>query len=1204
VFTPVDDWYGTTYVRMALKDEGDLTNTQVISLSWGSVNDAPIISPSVPNPYIIVEGTVGVKVTDGHNLTISLTPYENDHWGESVHSNLTWTVAGFDPVFISNISGENSTDDTIIITPRGEWKGNTNITLRLWDGNGAYIDAVVNLTFNDAPIINGTIPNAASEEDNPITLDLNNYEYNVQTESVDNDLRWYVTTWNSTAIKYITGQNGTSDVLTFYPQDDWYGTTTVTVALRRVSSGLVAWQDVRLTWTPVKDLPIIYPSIPNPYTNTTSGRSGSMVNEDNNITIYLTTYEHDHWGEGINANLTWTVVSYNTSVIKYIIGDNATNDKIVFVPADDYWGSTNVTLRLWDADGNYTDQIVSLIWLPVNEYPWISPTIPDQSANEDFNISINLTAYEHDRTNESIGTNLNWSVKSYNSSAISTPILGQNSSNDTLTFVPVTDWYGTTQITLVLVDEGGLTAEQVINLTWYPVNDAPDISPAISNPSPVDENNPINLSLKNNEHDHWGESVDANLTWSVRSYNTSVIKYIFVNSSEDNITIVPADNYHGTTNITLRLLDGEGAYTKQDIALTWLSVNEPPTIIGRIGDRSALEDIPITIILNNHESDVANESTDDGLLWYISIWNGSAINYITGQNDTNDTLTFYPQNDWYGTTNVTITLKDDNGGRGGVKADSQVINLTWIPVNDDPKITPRVPPRVAYEDTIIAINLTGYESDSWGESVNANLTWSVPYYNKSAIADIAGQNSYSDTITFTPIKYWHGTTNVTLRLWDGDGLYAEQEINITWLSVDNSPWIEPEIPAQYANEDNNITLYLKPYEHDAYGESVDVNLTWDIQNLTGNVTIGKIDNTTDTIVLLPAADWYGAINATLILRDGSGRTATQAINLTWYSVNDAPRISKIPDLNLTTQVTKWIELMTYIWDDNATSQILISTNNSYATVYNANHTMRSEYPKGISTDVIFFSVSDGEYTTNSTISVTIKDYLEFKFTEGENITLAFGESVTYSIMLVNNGEYSTFKLSVQSSDPKISVNVDNATILLGAGEAKKVTFTIHAAKDVPPGEYNITITGSTEDGKISYSKTLNTMITEGKKEGSLLPIIVAIVGIGVASGVIGAIIYRRRMYAGAKEQPLTPPTTEEAQKAEEMQPLPQPETPPQEQTPGEVPPPEQPSELPAPPQEQPKEELQPEQPQVEEPKIPPKIPPKVPPKRGPPIPKK
>ncbi|MFA5772809.1 MAG: kelch repeat-containing protein [Thermoplasmata archaeon] len=1215
IFTPQDDWYGITYVTIALKDEGDLTATQVVRLAWSSVNDPPFISPSVPNPYIIKEGTVGIKVTDGHNLSIALTPYENDHWGESNHSNLTWTVVRYDTLIISSISGENSTDDTITLTPRGEWGGNTNITLRLRDGDGAYIDVEVNLTFNDAPMINGTVPDAASEEDNPIVLDLNNYEYNVQTETEDNDLRWYVSAWNSTAIKYIVGQNGTNDTLVFYPQENWYGRTTVTITLRKVSSGLTAWQDVQLTWTPVKDTPVISPGIPSPYT-IQSGRSGSLVNENNNITVYLTTYECDRWGESVNANLTWTVSLYDTSVIKYVLGQNSTDDKITFVPANDYWGTTNVTLRLWDADGNYTEQNVSLFWLPVNEPPWISPTIPDQSASEDLNISVNLTAYEHDHTNESIGVGLNWYVASYTPSVISV-ILGQNSSNDTLTFVPVTDWYGTTQITLVLVDGGGLTAEQAINLTWYPVNDLPFISPRISDPLPVDENNPINLSLKAYEHDHWGESVDANLTWAVSSYNTSLIKYIIgENSAEDNITIAPADNYHGAAHITLRLWDGDGAYVEQEINLTWLSVNEPPTILGEIGDRVALEDVPISINLTTFESDIANESTGDGLLWYISYWNGSAINYVTGQNNTNDTLTFYPQKDWYGITNVTIVLTDDDGGKGGVKTDSQVINLTWLPVNDVPIITPKISNKIADEDISITINLTGYETDAWAESVNANLTWMVSYYNKSAIANITGQNSSNDTITFIPVKYWHGTTNVTLRLQDGEGLYAEQEVNLTWRSIDTPPWIEPRVPDQYANEDNNITLYLKPYEHDAYGESVDANLTWSIQNLTENVTIGKIDNTTDTITLVTYPDWYGVINATLVLRDGSGRTVVQAINLTWYSVNDAPRISKIPDLNLTAHVTKWIELMPYIWEDNKTSQIIISTNSGYATVYNTNHSMQIEYSKGISKDTIFFTVSDGQYTTNSTISVTVKDYLEFKSTEEGNITLEFGKSTTYSIMLVNNGDYTTFKVSAQSSNSKLTIGIDNTTVSLDTGESKKVTFTISAAKDLPPGEYNITITGSTEDGKISYSKGLSATVTEGEKEGNMLLYIIVIAVIGAVGGIVGVMLVRRRMYAGPKEEPPAP-SAEETQKVGELQPLPQTEAPLQEQPPAEAPPSDQPSETPAQPQEPPKEEppappaepQPPQQPPAEEPKskIPPKIPPRIPPKlppRGPPLPRK
>jgi len=113
----------------------------------------------------------------------------------------------------------------------------------------------------------------------------------------------------------------------------------------------------------------------------------------------------------------------------------------------------------------YTDVFVR------NNEPMIDGIIPNYVAEEDQNITINLSAYEKDM--EDNGTELNWYVMNgYDMDAIKM-ITGENSTDDLITFVPETNFTGNISITLILTDKDGGEDSQLIYLNWTSVNDLP-----------------------------------------------------------------------------------------------------------------------------------------------------------------------------------------------------------------------------------------------------------------------------------------------------------------------------------------------------------------------------------------------------------------------------------------------------------------------------------------------------------------------------------------------------------------------------------------------------------------------------------------------------------------------------------------------------------------------------------------------------------
>jgi hypothetical protein len=102
-----------------------------------------------------------------------------------------------------------------------------------------------------------------------------------------------------------------------------------------------------------------------------------------------------------------------------------------------------------------------------------------------------------------------------------------------------------------------------------------------------------------------------------------------------------------------------------------------PEIHGTFPAWSAPEDTPITIQLTPYEYDEQDSGTD--LKWYVTIYDSNAIATISGERSVNDTLTFTPQANYFGATNIELTVYNSVL----LKA-KKMATLTWNSVNDLP----------------------------------------------------------------------------------------------------------------------------------------------------------------------------------------------------------------------------------------------------------------------------------------------------------------------------------------------------------------------------------------------------------------------------------------------------------------------------------------------------------------------------------------
>ena len=198
-----------------------------------------------------------------------------------------------------------------------------------------------------------------------------------------------------------------------------------------------------------------------------SGLPDRSLNEDTSLyhTIDLWAYASD--AETPDSGLSFDITNVTNPSCGVSI---ASNRYIDINPAANWYGICDVTVRVRDPGRLSATDDFRVTVNPVNDAPWISPVVPDQSAATNTAMVIDLTPYEHDI--EDSGTSLDWYVTGENNCTVG----GAYSDNDVLTFTPDAGFVGSDTVTLHLVDSGGSEATQDVTLTWVGPNRPPTLA--------------------------------------------------------------------------------------------------------------------------------------------------------------------------------------------------------------------------------------------------------------------------------------------------------------------------------------------------------------------------------------------------------------------------------------------------------------------------------------------------------------------------------------------------------------------------------------------------------------------------------------------------------------------------------------------------------------------------------------------------------
>ncbi|HIE2485252.1 TPA: tandem-95 repeat protein [Pseudomonas aeruginosa] len=338
--------------------------------------------------------------------------------------------------------------------------------------------------------------------------------------------------------------------LLFYPKPNWNGSTSLTYRATDSKGAVSNTATVTITVTPVNDPPV-------------AQAKTLTTDEDTSGSVVLTATDIDSPAPTIFQIVTQPNAAHGNASLS--------GSTLTFNPARDWNGTTTLTYRAQDSSGAWSaPAVVTIIVRLVNDPPAVAGR--SITTAEDTPATLTLSASDIDSS-------------SFTFEVVSQPGHGFASIyGGKLTYTPPEDWYGTTSLTYRAKDDAGAWSNvATIAITVTPVNDPPVALPLTLT---LPEDTPGAVTLKATDIDSLQTFVFEMVTPPSAVSGSASIQ-------GDRLLFTPAVDWNGTTSVSYRAKDLEGAWSAPTVVTVVVTpVNDQPTQAGRMVTRTT-ESVPV-----------------------------------------------------------------------------------------------------------------------------------------------------------------------------------------------------------------------------------------------------------------------------------------------------------------------------------------------------------------------------------------------------------------------------------------------------------------------------------------------------------------------------------------------------------------------------------------------------------------------------------
>lgn len=830
-------------------------------------NNAPSVGGI--NPQTVDEG----KVFEA----IKLDQFVSDP--EDKPATIEWTATGAKELVVT-IANRVAT----IKIPNKDWNGREEITFTAKDPKGAMGSQTVSFevqSINDAPtlkpIAGQTIDEGKSFQ--PIALD----QFIVDIDHPANQIQWSVDVVNTSKVKAPQGGDiaieidGSRNAKIVIPDTNWFGSAKATFTATDAEGASVTTV-ANFEVKSVNDAPLLQ-AIPE-----------QIIEEGGEFqSIHLPDLASDADHE--IKSLKWSIVG--GSFIKASI--DKSNTLSFKAPSMDWNGPVeNFVVTVEDPLGGKATVKVLCTVKSVNDIPELK-TIPGQTIDE----GKLFTAIELDKFVSDLDhrfDQLKWEFKGAKNLKL------QQAGTRLNIAVIDTNWFGEESIKFTVTDPENGKAEGEVMFTVRSVNDLVSLKP-IAGQTIAEGKTFVAIPLDNFVSD--GDHAKKDLQWETSIKVTKASKFGEPSVSLDNDRnlrfYLPDTNYNGAFTVTLNVADPEGSRATQTAAFEVTSVNDVP-VLKATADQTIEEGNEFTAVnLDELVFDADHETPT--LKWVVT-----GQQNLLASIDKNRVLTVKaPAPDYFGATEtLTLTVTDAEGGAASIR-----VKFTIKSVNDEPEMKEIASQSIAEGKTFAPIDLDKIVSDR--DHGVERIKWTFTG-NKQLKIRMEGRVAN----VVAPDSNWNGEETITFTATDPEGAKAERTASFAIQSINDIPVLR-DFPEQTIAEGRQFTpIKLDEMVQDL--DHKDDQIAWETavavqKGQKGQAALSvQIDASRIARVIIPDTNWYGSEVITFTATDPEGGRAVKSVVYTVTSVNDAPRLTKIPDQT----IDEGADFATIVLDDYVT----------------------------------------------------------------------------------------------------------------------------------------------------------------------------------------------------------------------------------------------------------------------------------------------
>lgn len=543
---------------------------------------------------------------------------------------------------------------------------------------------------------------------------------------------------------------GSLNGLVYTPPTDFVGTDVITY-IAQDSTGLqTGTATVTINVTAVNDPP----------TAVNDNLSADEDSTNNTLDVLV----NDSVGPANETSDSITVTSVGATSNGGTAAPNGNGTAILYSPAAGFVGNETFTYTITDSGG-----LTSTATVTVDVQPGTLPRARTDTASvaEDTASGVEIDVLNNDSANPGatklligLSTQVLPSNGSVQVNQNGTP---SDLSDDTITYTPLANFFGTDVFTYILNDDASGSVESVgtVTVTVTAVNDPPVL---VNDSASTNEDTAVTIPISTLfANDSPGAGEESTQTLSITSLGI-LGGMGDISFSNDNLNAIytPPTDANGQFEFTYSAADDDGLGGTATVTVTVAAVNDDP--IAGADSGSTTEGTPFNVtlatLLNNDLPGPATATDEAGQTLTIT---GVASNSSAGGTVTldNGTVTYTPPSaSFNGGDTFTYTLSDGAGGTatGTVTVDVGAINDAPIAVADSATAFTGVPTTIQVADLLA--------NDSPGPANESSQTLSIVAVTATSNTNGTVVLNGDGTITYTPADGFTGPASFEYTLQD------------------------------------------------------------------------------------------------------------------------------------------------------------------------------------------------------------------------------------------------------------------------------------------------------------------------------------------------------------------------------------------------------------------------------------------------------